>query len=132
MRDNITPATSTLGNYSTTLFTDVAIKKIQDHNQDNPMFMLLTYTAPHAGYSTDPLQVPEEIVSRFDYISDPDRRRYAAMVSVLDDSIGRVVESIKNSGMLNNSVIVFVSDNGAPVREVFSNSGSNYPFRGVC
>lgn len=119
------------GKYATTLFTDVAIEKIENHNIEKPLFMYLPYTAPHAGYPTDPLQVPEDILEKFTYIADPGRRRYAAMVSVIDDSVGRLVQAIKDKGILDNSIIVFISDNGAPIREVFNNSGSNFPFRGV-
>ena len=54
-----------------------------------------------------------------------------AMVSKMDDSVGQVVEVLHQKQMLNNSIIVFVSDNGAPSVEVFQNWGSNYPLRGV-
>lgn len=93
--------------------------------------MYLAYTAPHAGNNYDPMQVPDDVVRRFSYISDPTRRKYAAMVSVLDESVGRIVQAIKNKGILDNSVIVVASDNGAPVQQMFHNGGSNYPFRGV-
>lgn len=93
--------------------------------------MYLPYTAPHAGYPSDPLQVPIEFVQRFAHISDPDRRKYAAMVSVIDDTVGRLVTAIQSKGLLHNSIILFLSDNGAPVQGVFHNSGSNYPLRGV-
>ena len=53
------------------------------------------------------------------------------MVSKVDDSVGQVVEALHDKRMLNNSVIVFMSDNGAPSVEVFQNWGSNYPLRGV-
>lgn len=131
MYENLEPAYHTVGKYSTTLFTEEAIKKIHDHNPEKPMFMYLSYTAPHAALPNDPLQVPEEVVDRFDYIADPDRRKYAAMMSYLDDSIGKVVQALQDKGLLENSVIVFVSDNGAPVLDTFANSGSNYPLRGV-
>lgn len=52
------------------------------------------------------------------------------MISRLDQSVGAVVEALDQRGMLNNSVIVFLSDNGAP-NVKSSNSGSNYPWRGV-
>lgn len=54
-----------------------------------------------------------------------------AMVSKMDDSVGQVVEVLHKKQMLNNSIIVFISDNGAPSVEVFQNWGSNYPLRGV-
>ena len=56
---------------------------------------------------------------------------FEAMVSKVDDSVGQVVEALHDRRMLNNSVIVFMSDNGAPSVEVFQNWGSNYPLRGV-
>lgn len=53
------------------------------------------------------------------------------MVSKLDESVGTVVEALEAKGMLQNSVIVFVSDNGAPTVGTFQNWGSNYPLRGI-
>ena len=53
------------------------------------------------------------------------------MVSKLDDSVGQVLEVLHQKQMLNNSIVVFISDNGAPSVEVFQNWGSNYPLRGV-
>lgn len=52
------------------------------------------------------------------------------MISKLDQSVAAIVEALDQRGMLNNSVIVFLSDNGAP-NVKSSNSGSNYPWRGV-
>lgn len=53
------------------------------------------------------------------------------MISKLDESIGKIVDSLKKNGMLDNSIIMFYSDNGAPTAGLFQNSGSNYPLRGV-
>lgn len=54
------------------------------------------------------------------------------MVSKLDDSVGSIVEALADRKMLQNSIIVFISDNGAPtVAEIFTNWGSNHPLRGV-
>jgi arylsulfatase A-like enzyme len=53
------------------------------------------------------------------------------MVSKVDESVGRVVEALQKKQMLNNTIIVFISDNGAPSVGIFQNWGSNYPFRGV-
>lgn len=131
LRDRVTTERKYHGQYATTFFTDIAIETISHHNTEDPLFMYLSYTAPHAGFPTDPLQAPEEIVQRFAYITDPDRRKYAAMVSVLDDSLGRLIQAIQEKGLIDNSIIVFFSDNGAPIRGVFNNSGSNFPFRAV-
>lgn len=53
------------------------------------------------------------------------------MISKMDESIGKVVESLEKKGMLENSILMFYSDNGAPTTGLFQNSGSNYPLRGV-
>lgn len=53
------------------------------------------------------------------------------MVSKLDESVGYIVQTLMETGMLNNSIIIFISDNGAPSVGDFQNWGSNYPLRGV-
>jgi len=53
------------------------------------------------------------------------------MVSKLDDSVGRIVNTLGNHGMLKNSLILFLTDNGAAPIGKFHNYGSNYPLRGV-
>lgn len=53
------------------------------------------------------------------------------MVSKLDDSVGAIVQALTNKNILQNSIIVFVSDNGAPTTGPGDrNWGSNYPLRG--
>ena len=53
------------------------------------------------------------------------------MISKLDESVGKVVDSLAKNKMLENSIILFYSDNGAPTTGLFQNAGSNYPLRGV-
>jgi arylsulfatase A-like enzyme len=53
------------------------------------------------------------------------------MVSKLDESVGRVVQALQRRHMLENSIIVFLSDNGAPTKGQQPNWGSNWPFKGV-
>lgn len=53
------------------------------------------------------------------------------MVSELDDSVGRVVAALKNRKMLENSIIVFTTDNGGPADGFNLNAASNWPLRGT-
>jgi arylsulfatase B len=53
------------------------------------------------------------------------------MISKLDESVGKVVEALKEKNILNDTIILFYSDNGAPSEGLFDNSGSNHPLKGV-
>lgn len=77
------------------------------------------------------MQAPEDEINKFSYIKDLKRRKMAAMTSIMDEGIGKVVTALKRKKMLDNSIIVFISDNGAPTIGLHSNLGSNYPFKGV-
>lgn len=131
MWDGLRPAYESVGNYSTVLITDKAIDYIEKYTSDKPIFMYLAHEAPHSGNDKQLLQAPQEVIDRFAYISDPNRKIYAAMMSVLDEQIGRLVSALDASGKLANSVIVLQSDNGAATQGFLANSGSNYPLKGV-
>lgn len=131
MWENARPSYETLGHYSTTLLTDKAIEYVENYDSKDPIFMYLAHEAPHTGNEDDPMQAPQEVIDRFGYIRDPKRRVFAAMMTVLDEQIGRFVAALGQKGILHNSVIVFYSDNGAPSIGLHSNAGSNYPFKGV-
>lgn len=131
MRQNMDTHWDTMGQYATDLFTDKAIEMIDRHDKKIPMFLFVSHLAPHAGNEYDPLQVRKEDLLQFSYIKDPMRKKYAAMVSRLDRSVGRVVQALEKNKMLDDTVILFLADNGAPIHGPLSNSGSNYPFKGV-
>lgn len=134
IRDQWDVAYESLGQYSTDLFTDVALERVNQHVRNNvtaPLFLQITYNAPHAGNPGDPLQAPEELVKEFAYIKDLERRKYAAMVTSLDRNVGRVITGLDEAGLLDNSVVLWFADNGSPIQGLFANSGSNFPQRGV-
>jgi len=60
------------------------------------------------------------------YITDATRRVLAAMIVALDDGVGRVLQALQAQNLLEKTLIIFVSDNGAPDQNVVS----NYPLRG--
>lgn len=115
MRNNLSVSWDTMGTYATDLFTDKAIDTIKNHDKSSPMFMMLTHLAPHTANEFDPMQAPDDEISKFNYIENKKRRIYAAMVSKLDESVGRVVKALSDNDMLDNSIILFLSDNGSPV-----------------
>ena len=53
------------------------------------------------------------------------------VVNLMDESVGKVVEKLSDKNMLQNSIILFLSDNGAQTVGVYENSGSNWPLRGL-
>lgn len=131
MWENERASWETRGNYSTILITDKAIDYVEKYDSKQPMFMYMAHEAPHTANEDDPMQAPPEVIDRFNYIEDPKRRVLAAMMTVLDDQIGRFVSALDKKGILHNSVIIFYSDNGAPTVGMHANGGSNYPFKGV-
>lgn len=70
------------GKYSTTLFTEEAVKLIREHDTNHPMFMYFAHLAPHAGNDWDPLQAPDEEIAKFAHIQDPERRIYAGTTCI--------------------------------------------------
>ncbi|CRK98040.1 CLUMA_CG011409, isoform A [Clunio marinus] len=118
--------------YATDLFTDEAVNLISKHDTKDPLFLVLSHLAPHAGneFPDNPLEAPVEEIKKFDYIKDPKRRTLAAMISVMDQGIGRVVTALNDKGIMNETIILFYSDNGGPTEGQHSTAASNHPLRG--
>ena len=111
--------------YLTDFFTDEAVSWIQNQGeaeQRRPWFLFLSYNAPHG-----PLQATEDDLQKFSRMTDARRRTYAAMMFALDRGVGRVVNSLKQSGELKNTLICFFSDNGGAT----NNASWNGPLSGV-
>lgn len=53
------------------------------------------------------------------------------MLHHLDQSVGTIVEALSKVGILENSIIVFSTDNGGPAEGFNLNAASNYPLKGV-
>lgn len=93
--------------YVTQLLGDDAVRWIDAQNTDTPFFLYLAFTAPHAPY-----QAPQSYLDGYATVGDPSRRAYAAMITAMDDQIGRVVDTLQKRGIRDNTLIVFQSDNG--------------------
>jgi arylsulfatase A-like enzyme len=98
--------------YSTRLIADEAIRIVRSRDPARPTFLYLALNAPHL-----PNEAPEEAIARYAFIENEKRRKHAAMVSELDAAIGRVLDVYESEGMLDNTLVLFSSDNGGLVRE---------------
>lgn len=95
--------------YRLDIQTDAALQFIQ-RNHQKPFFLYLAYFAPHV-----PLEATRKYLDRFPG-KMPERRRYAlAMISAMDDGVGRITTLLREYGIDDNTVIIFASDNGAPL-----------------
>jgi arylsulfatase A-like enzyme len=92
--------------YLTDRITDESIAYMNKH-RESPFFLWISYSAPHT-----PLQAPREYVDQFSDIEDPVKRVYRAMISNLDDNIGRLMEYLSDQNLVDSSIIFFISDNG--------------------
>lgn len=89
-----------------------------DKYKDQPFFMYLAYNAPHT-----PLQASEKYLNRYRHIEDKKRRTYAAMVSAVDDGVGRILDQLNVLDLTDNTMIFFLSDNGGPEKKNASDNG---------
>lgn len=111
--------------YLTDAFAREAVSFI-DRHQKQPFFLYLAFNAVHT-----PLQATDDRVQRFAGIEDETRRTYAAMLTAADEAIGRVLEKLRASGLEDNTLVFFFSDNGGPVMPSTTINGSrNDPLRG--
>jgi arylsulfatase A-like enzyme len=93
--------------YATHLMANEAVRVIKGRNPDEPLFLYAAFSAPHL-----PNEAPEETIASYADIENPHRRVHAAMVTELDTGIGKIVDALEEQGMLDNTLIWFMSDNG--------------------
>lgn len=110
------------GGYLTDWWTDEAIDVIEA-NKNRPFFLYLAHWAVHT-----PLQARKEDYELLSHIEDHNERVYAAMVLSLDRSVGRILDSLEEQGLADNTIIVFSSDNGGA--NYIGLPDINKPFRG--
>jgi len=107
--------------YLTDAFAREAVAFI-NRRQKEPFFLYLTFNATHG-----PMEPVEKYTSGFPSIQDQRRRTFAGMLSALDEGVGAVLKTLRESGLEDNTLLFFVSDNGGPTA---GNTARNDPFRG--
>ncbi len=123
------------GEYLTDREADEAVKFIRD-NRDHPFFLHMAHYAVHT-----PIQSKEELVARYEAKPPTHQKNptYAAMVHSVDDALGRVMETLDELKLANNTLIIFTSDNGGlsdypqthgPTNNAPLRAGKGHPYEG--
>ncbi|HVJ44769.1 MAG TPA: sulfatase-like hydrolase/transferase [Luteolibacter sp.] len=107
--------------YLTEAFAKEATTFIEK-KKDAPWFVYLPFNAVHG-----PLEPSEKYESRFTSIQDPKRRKFAGLLSSLDDAVGSVLAKVREQGQEENTLVLFITDNGGPTQQITSSNG---PLRG--
>jgi len=109
-------------------FPDMVVReacRFIEKNKNRPFFLYLPFNLPHY-----PLQGQKKYRKMYKNL-DPPRNMYAASISTLDEKIGKVVNKINQLGLRENTIIIFLSDNGHSIEErTFGGGGNSGLFRG--
>ncbi|MCP6758543.1 MAG: sulfatase [Fischerella sp. CENA71] len=98
--------------YTTELFTDKAIEFIKQP-RNRPFYLSLHYNAPHWPWEgPDDEILSTTLYSNGNYTAGGSPAIYAAMIKSLDDGIGKVLQALEETGQADNTLVIFVSDNG--------------------
>ena len=110
------------GGYLTDYYTEEAVKVIEN-NQNRPFFLYLAHWAPHT-----PLQATKADYDALSHIENHTEQVYAAMIRSLDRGVGQVLDKLKETGLEDNTIVIFTSDNGGAAYVGLDDL--NKPFRG--
>ena len=123
--------------YVTDLLRDEAIRVIEERDPSKPLFLYVPFTAPHTPlqakdtdleqYENVDLEIPEILKADKENLELRIKRRryYASLVSNMDHAIGEILQTIEEQNMSENTLILFLSDNGGAYQ-----GGNNDPLRG--
>ena len=103
--------------YTTHLITAEACKVIASTGSQKPLFLYVPFNGVHS-----PFQVPETYLKPYAHLKG-NRQKLAGMLAAVDEAVGQIEAALKEAGRLENTLIVFSSDNGGP------HPGDNTPLR---
>jgi len=118
--------------YSTDLITENGVRFIQENNPEKtnrPFFLYLPHEAPHYPYQKRFDKALREIGKPGSYATSNDSISfiYKEMVEVMDEGIGKIMQTLKETGQYNNTIFIFLSDNGA---NRYGNNGGLKGYKG--
>ena len=103
--------------YTTHLIAKEACKVIASGDSSKPLFLYVPFNGVHS-----PFQVPDSYLKPYAHLKG-NRQKLAGMLAAVDEAIGQIEAALKQAGRLENTLIVFSSDNGGP------SPGDNTPLR---
>ncbi len=109
--------------YFPSLMTEKALQ-FMESNRDQPFFLYAAFNLPHYPEQPDSLFIP------FTKDLEEPRKSYAAVVSTVDDKIGQILDKLEELGIQNNTMVIFMADNGHSTEETrirFDNHHSGIP-----
>ena len=122
--------------YLTDMITQDAINNLTRDKDGEPWFAYMSYLNPHW-----PMEPKPEDLKEFSHIKDVHRRLFLALMKNMDDSVGALIQHLKDTGQYDNTVVIFLSDNGGPTGQPRAmpndtlqygkNTSVNFPFKGV-
>jgi len=121
------------GTYITDVFGREALAFVNEQAGKRPFFLYLPFNAPHSastlaednGGEKPGVQAPDEEVAKYqDLVKEEKLARYFAAVTRMDSAIGKVLEALDRAGVADNTLVLFLSDNGG------SGNGGNAPLKG--
>ena len=107
--------------YLTRNITKEAIAFIEE-NRGKPLFAYVPYNAVH-----NPLQAPQDYVGRYSS-PDPQRNTYLAMLAIMDEGVGAILDTLDRLDLSDNTLVIFLSDNGG-ARGTTANNGALRNFK---
>jgi arylsulfatase A-like enzyme len=110
--------------YTTDSYAQRAVEFVAA-NKDRPFYLYLPFNACHV-----PNQATEKYLARFPKIENEQARIYAAEMSAMDDAIGRVLATLREHQLEDDTLIFFLSDNGGPMTKMGPNGSNNRPLKG--
>ena len=125
------------GTYVTDVFRREALSFLKAHAGQKPFFLYLAFNAPHGASSfgegtkegdkkvSEGVQAPEKYVAMYrGRVKNERLARYCGAVTCMDEAIGALVEAVEKAGQKDNTIVLFLSDNGG------SGNGDNAPLKG--
>jgi arylsulfatase A-like enzyme len=107
--------------YLTQKLADEASAFIRQHQRE-PFFLYVPFSAPHT-----PFQALRKYYDQFPHVQDRNKRVYYAMIAALDDAVGQIMQTLRDAGLEDNTMVWFLSDNGGAT---YTRATDNYPLKG--